>query len=510
MNSKNQQKKKEIDWMITLVPLALIVALCIVFFFAPEQSNQVLGQIRFLFGDTFGTYYLVIGLGIFFLSLFLAGSKYGNIVLGKPDEKPKYSFFAWGCMMFTCGLAADILFYSFSEWILYATDPHIAELGSIQDWAGVFPLFHWSFIPWAFYLVLAVVFGFMLHVKKRNRQRYSEACRPIIGKQADGILGRIIDLFALFALLAGTATTFSVATPLLAAIIVKLFGITLSRTVVTIIILLITCVVYTYAVLHGFKGISFLAKLCIYLFFGLLLIVLVTGGQGKFIVENGFQSLGIMFQNFIGLCTYTDPERTNNFPQDWTIYYWAYWMVWSVAAPFFIGNISRGRTIKQTILGGYVFGVGSTIISFIVLGNYGLGIQTSGATDFIAQYATDGDLYGLILNIIDTMPISKVILVITVLCMIAFYATSFDSIAYTAACYSYKELGENEHPHKLIELLWCVLLIVLPIALVFSESSMNNIQSISIISAFPIGIIMIIMIAGFFKDIKEYITKSKN
>lgn len=74
MNSKNQQKKKEIDWMITLVPLALIVALCIVFFFAPEQSNQVLGQIRFLFGDTFGTYYLVIGLGIFFLSLFLAGS----------------------------------------------------------------------------------------------------------------------------------------------------------------------------------------------------------------------------------------------------------------------------------------------------------------------------------------------------------------------------------------------------------------------------------------------------
>ena len=127
----------------------------------------------------------------------------------------------------------------------------------------------------------------------------------------------------------------------------------------------------------------------------------------------------------------------------------------------------------------------------------------------IAQYATDGDLYGLILNIIDTMPISKVILVITVLCMIAFYATSFDSIAYTAACYSYKELGENEHPHKLIELLWCVLLIVLPIALVFSESSMNNIQSISIISAFPIGIIMIIMIAGFFKDIKTYVTTGK-
>ena len=257
MNSKNQQKKKEIDWMITLVPLALIVALCIVFFFAPEQSNQVLGQIRFLFGDTFGTYYLVIGLGIFFLSLFLAGSKYGNIVLGKPDEKPKYSFFAWGCMMFTCGLAADILFYSFSEWILYATDPHIAELGSIQDWAGVFPLFHWSFIPWGFYLVLAVAFGFMLHVRKRNRQKYSEACRPILGKQTDGIGGRLIDLLAVFALLAGTATTFSVATPLMAEIIGELFHMEVSRTVINIIILLITCCVYTYSLLHGFKESAF-------------------------------------------------------------------------------------------------------------------------------------------------------------------------------------------------------------------------------------------------------------
>lgn len=505
----NKLKSSRIDWLITLAPFIIIMALAGVLFIFPNESNDIIGQVRFFFGDTLGIYYLIIGIGVLLVSVFLSFSKYGDVVLGEPNEKPKYSFFAWGSMMFTCGLAADILFYSFAEWVMYATNPHIEELGSVAEWAGVFPLLHWSFIPWAFYLVLAVVFGFMLHVRKRNRQRYSEACRPVIGKHADGVLGRVIDLFALFALLAGTATTFSVATPLMAAIIVNLFGITISRTAVTIIILLITCAVYTYALLHGFKGISFLAKLCIYLFFGLLLVVLLIGGQGRFIIENGFQSLGKMFQNFIELSTFTDPGRTSNFPQDWTIYYWAYWMVWCIAAPFFIGNISRGRTIKQTILGGYVFGVGSTIVSFIVLGNYSLGLQTSGAADFIAEYAANGDLYGLILNIINTMPASKFILVVTMLCMIAFYATSFDSIAYTAACYSYKRLGENEHPHKMIELLWCILLIVLPIALVFSESSMNNIQSVSIISAFPIGIIMIIMIWGFFKDIKKYLEEKK-
>lgn len=508
-NNLRKANHKQIDWMITLVPFALIMGLAVLLFIFPEQSNAVIGQVRFFFGNTVGLYYLVIGLGVLFISLWLSFSKVGDIVLGEPNEKPKYSFFTWGSMMFTCGLAADILFYSFAEWVMYATNPHIAELGSIADWAGVFPLFHWSFIPWAFYLVLAVAFGFMLHVRKRNRQRYSEACRPVIGKYADGVLGRVIDLFALFALLAGTATTFSVATPLLAEIVVQLFHIEISRTVVTIIILLITCAVYTYAVLHGFKGISFLAKLCIYLFFGLLLVVLLIGGQGRFIIENGFQSLGKMLQNFIELSTYVDPSRTSNFPQDWTIYYWAYWMVWCIAAPFFIGNISRGRTVRQTIIGGYIFGVGSTIVSFIILGNYGLGIQVGGTADFIAQYESSGDLYSLILNIIKTMPCSEFILILTLLCMIAFYATSFDSIAYTAACYSYKKLDENEHPHTIITLLWCILLIVLPVALVFSESSMSNIQSVSIISAFPIGIIIIIMIWSFVKDAKKYLGERK-
>ena len=497
------EMRSRVDWMVTLVPFALIMGLAGLLFAFPVASNDVISKVRFFFGDTLGSYYLVMGLGVLAVALYLALSRYGDIVLGAPGERPQYSFFEWGSMMFTCGLAADILFYSFAEWVMYATSPHIAELGSVAEWAGVFPLFHWSFIPWAFYLVLAVAFGFMLHVRNRPRQRYSEACRPVIGDRADGLLGRVIDLFALFALLAGTATTFSVATPLLASVAMRLFGLEASRTTVSIVIMLVTCAVYTYAVLHGFRGIGLLAKACIYLFFGLLGFVLVAGGQTRFIVENSLQSLGRMVQDFVGLSTYTDPGRTSSFAQDWTIYYWAYWMVWCIAAPFFIGSISRGRTIRQTVLGGFAFGVGSTLVSFMVLGNYGLGMQVSGAADFVALYESTGDLYGLILAIIDTMPAPTLVLAWLLVTMIAFYATSFDSIAFTAACYSYRRLDEGERPSMPIQLLWCLLLIVLPVALVFSESSMSNIQSVSIISAFPIGIIMIVMIWSFFKDAKD-------
>lgn len=504
-----KKEEKRIDWLITLLPLVLIVGLCILFMALPTESNRVLGQIRFFFGDTFGVYYLVIGLGVMLLSIYIAASKYGNIVLGDPGEKPKYSFFAWGSMMFTAGLAADILFYSMSEWVMYAADPHIEEMGSIQQWAGVYPLFHWSLIPWGFYLVLAAAFGFMLHVRKGTRQKYSEACRPILGKHTDGIPGRIIDLLAVFALLAGTATTFSVATPLMSSLINSLFGVQLNSTVVTIVILLITCVVYTSCLLRGFHGISFLAKACIYLFFGLLAYVLLFTGETKYIIETGFTNLGTMIGNFFELSTYTDPLRTSGFPQNWTIYYWAYWMVWCVATPFFIGNISRGRTIRQTILGGYVFGVGSTILSFIILGNYSMKLQVSGVADFVGAYMESGDPYGLIVSIVETMPGAKFIMVLLLLTMVAFYATSFDSIALTASCYSYHRLGENEMPNKLIQLMWCILLILLPIALVFAESSMNSLQTVSIIAAFPIALVIVLIVLSFMKDGKAYMQAQK-
>lgn len=500
MNKKFTSDKNRIDWIITLVPFLLIVFLCVLFFAFPDDSNVVLNSIRNFLGDSFGVYYLLIGLGTAIASIYISCSKYGSIVLGEQDEKPKYSFFAWGSMMFTCGLAADILFYSLCEWILYWEDPHTAELGNLMDWSSTFTLFHWGPIPWGFYLVLAVAFGFMLHVRKRKRQKYSEACRPILGEYTDKLPGRLIDLLAVFALLAGTATTFSVATPLLSQAIKSLIGFDISDRTITIVILVTTCVIYTYSVMKGMIGVSILANVCTYLFYGLLLYVLIFGGQCKFIIECGVSAMGRLAQNFIGLSTYTDPTRSTGFAENWTIFYWAYWMVWCVAAPFFIGSISRGRTVRQTILGGYVFGMGSTFVSFIVLGNYGLGLHMSGKFDVVSFYERTEDLYITIIEIINQLPLAPLVMIALIIAMIAFYATSFDSITLVAAQYSYKDLGEDEEPKGTVKAFWSVLLILLPVALVFSDSSMSNIQSVSIIAAFPIGLVIMLITAAFVKD----------
>ncbi|MCI8886930.1 MAG: BCCT family transporter [Hungatella sp.] len=496
-----------IDLTTTVIPFVCILLLCVLFFFNPTGSGRALESVRYFLGNELGSCYLLMGLGIFLCSLYIACSRYGAIRLGE-GEKPQYSSFQWGSMMFTAGLAADILFYSLCEWILYAGEPRIRELGALQDWASTYPLFHWGPIPWSFYVVLASAFGFMLHVRRRNKQKYSEACRPLLGSHVDGIPGKLIDLTAVFALLAGTATTFSLATPLLSAALAKVFGLVQNH-LLTIVILVVICVTYTVTVYFGMKGVAKLAASCFYLFFALLAYVLLGGGRTRYIVETGITAMGNLVQNFIGLSTWTDSLRTSSFPQNWTIFYWAYWMVWCVATPFFIGAISKGRTIRQTILGGYFYGLAGTFTSFIILGGYGLGLQTSGRLDLMGLYEKTGDLYEIILTIMGTLPLAQAGLVLLAVAMIAFYATSFDALTMVAATYSYKELPEGKEPHKNIKLFWAILLMLLPIALIFSDSSMANLQSVSIIAAFPIGIIILLIVGSFFKDAGEYLDAKK-
>lgn len=419
-------------------------------------------------------------------------------------EKPQYSTFKWGTMIFTSTMAADILFYSLCEWALYGNNPHIVAMGGMQKWAPTYTLFHWGPIAWSFYIVLAVAFGFMIHVRGREKQKFSEACRPILGDKVDGIWGRVIDLLAVIALLAGTATTFSLATPLLSAALCHVFGLT-PGIALTILILLMIAFVYTLTVWFGMKGVSRLASICAYLFFVLLAYVLIGGGECRYIIETGVSSIGNLVQNFVGMATWMDPARETSFVQDWSIFYWAYWMAWCVATPFFIGIISKGRTVKNTVLGAYGCGLAGTFMSFIVLGNYGLSQQIKGTLDVVGELENGADIPSVILEVLNTLPGAKFVLIILVITMIAFYSTTFDALTMVVSSYSYKFLKGDEEPDKKIRTFWAVMFILFPIALIFSENSMSSLQSVAIIAAFPIGIIVILIVASFFRDAGEYL-----
>ncbi|MEH7222960.1 BCCT family transporter [Bacillus sp. JJ1566] len=505
-----QNKKQEIDWFLTLTPLVITIVLALVLFLFPSASGNVIEILRSILVGELGAFYLVFGLAVFLISLWVAFSRYGRIKLGTL-EKPRYKGLTWGILIFTSTMAADILYWSLIEWAYYfGANPFGIEdlsLAQRQDFASAYPLFHWGPIAWSFYILPAAAYGYMMFVKKRTRQRLSEACRPVIGKHADGVLGKAIDIFSIIGLLGGTATTFSLTTPLLSNVISNLFGIPQGIGLM-IFILVIIAVIYTTAVTIGMKGISKLATICVGTFVVLLAVFLILGPT-KFIVESGVTGIGKMVNDFFSMATWMDPLRVSGeggsgFPQDWTVFYWAYWITWFVATPFFIGKVSEGRTIKETIVGGYSFGLLGTFSSFIIFGNFGLFHQTHGNVDAAGMLASGATPDAVILEIFNQLPIPMIGLAILAIAMIAFYASTFDALTYVVAEYSLKKLEIGKEPPKFLKVFWSLIFIILPIALLFNESTLTMLQTVAIITAFPLAIIMGIIIYSFIKDLRTH------
>lgn len=503
------KKEGSIDWIITIVPLMIIGVISVVLLCFPGASQNVLEHMRQFFVNDLGFFYILLGLGMILLALGIAFSKYGKIRLGKL-EKPKYGNFSWGAMIFTSTMAADILYWSLIEWSYYyqAKPFGMENMTAVQrqDFASAFPLFHWGPIPWAFYILPACAYGYMMFVRHRNKQTLSEACRPILKGHTDKGLGRCIDIFAIVGLLAGTATTFSLTTPLLSQAVGRIFGIETNE-LTSVLLLVVIGLVFVGAVLKGMKAISYIANACVVVF-GILLAIFILAGPKIYMIETAITSIGTVVDEFFHMATWMDPLRSSGsggsgFPQDFTIFYWAYWIAWFVATPFFIAKISEGRTIKQTILGGLSCGLLGTYTSFCVFGNFGLHLQTNGKKDLASMVAGGEEPSKVILTIFDQLPLVTVSLVVLVVAMVLFYASTFDAITLVVASYSEKKKKADQEPRKKLRAFWSLVFLLLPVALLFSGSTLAGLQTISIVAAFPLGIIMIMVVVSFIKELKK-------
>lgn len=499
---------KQIDWPTTLIPCAIAVTICVLMVAFPEGSLGFIGMLRNVLVNKLGSLYLVFGLVVLGIGLYVAFSRFGRIKLGNL-EKPRYSNFSWFSMIFTSTMAADLLYWSLLEWSYYYQDkPFGLEMDTLaaQDWASTYPLFHWGPIAWIFYILPAAAYGYMMFVKGRHRQKLSEACRPILGKRADGAIGKSINILAIVCLIMATASTFTFVAPVLSATVSRITGLADSVSL-AIALLVITAVLYSSAVITGIKGIKHLANICVGFFFVLLAIFLV-GGDPIYMLETGIAGIGKMLQNFIGMSTWTDPLRLSGdgvagFPQNWTVFYWAFWIAWFVATPFFIGKISEGRTIRQTILGGLGCGLAGTYTAMTIIGNYGLHQQVTGAIDVVSATQAGASAADIIISIFETLPVPTIAMAILTIAMMLFSASTFDALTLVVSEYSLKDMKEGDEPHRLVKAFWCVVFVLVPIALLIVGSQIDVLQMFCIVAALPLAIIMALVIASFIKQLRE-------
>lgn len=221
------------------------------------------------------------------------------------------------------------------------------------------------------------------------------------------------------------------------------------------------------------KGIKVLSNINFWGAMGLLAFILLAGPT-IFMLETGLDSLGRMLSNFFVMATWAEPFggygsfKNTHFPQDWTIFYWAWWLVFAPSMGLFVARISRGRTIKQMVVGSIFFGSMGCFLFFMILGNYGLSLQLSGKLDIVGMLQTDG-AYQAIFAILDQLPFSSVVIAaFTTLCLI-FTATTFDSISYILA--SVVQNNVTEEPMRWNRLFWAFTLSIMPSILLFMGGS---------------------------------------
>ncbi|MBA8762682.1 BCCT family transporter [Staphylococcus coagulans] len=493
------------DWVVFIGTAIVLLMAVIPMMVFPEQSRSVVVAMNNFVTSKLGAIYLVLGLAIFCFVLYIAFGKYGSVTLGRASDKPEFSDFAWASMLFCAGIGSDILYWGVIEWAYYYQGPpHGAKPLSDEalNYATMYGMFHWGPIAWAIYVLPALPIGYLVFVKKQPVFKISQACRPILKGQTDKFLGKLVDILFIFGLIGGTATSLALGVPMISAGLEKLFGIDGTSMVVKSIVLLCITIVFAYSSYQGLKkGIQVLSDLNVWLSFIVLGFIFIVGPT-IFIMETTVTGFGNMLKNFFQMATWLEPfggiggREETKFPQQWTIFYWSWWIVYAPFIGLFIARISKGRTLKEVILGTIVYGTFGCVLFFGIFGNYAVYLQISGQFDVI-HYLNAHGTEATIIEVISHLPFPQIVIGLFIISAFLFLVTTFDSASYIVAAATQKRVkGE---PIKANRLFWAFALCLLPFSLMLvgGEKALEILQTASIVAGVPLIVIFIIIMISF-------------
>jgi BCCT family betaine/carnitine transporter len=474
----------------------------------PKSGKAVVDSLFGILTHNFKWLFLLFGLFCVLFLIWLAFSKWGDIKLGNPEDKPEFSTYAWASMIFCAGIGIAIVYWAFIEPVYYLNSSilHVdptTQKGLLGELAGMYGQFHWGITPWAIYALPTFPIAYAIHVKKIPALRLSAACRGIIGNKADGPLGKLIDIVVIFGMIGGVGTSLGLAVPLGTALVANMTGLPESFSL-QIIILLVWTALFTVTVWAGLKkGIAKLASLNTYIAYFLLIYVFIIGPT-TFILNTWCNSLGLMLSDFFKLSLWTDPISNGGFPEGWTVFYWAWWVAYAPMMGLFVARISKGRTIRQVVFGELVYGSLGCWVFFAIWGGYAIHLQTSGALDVYSILKESGWSNNVtIVAILNAMPGAKYIFipVFTILCSI-FLATTLNSAAYTLSSQVTKNITGDQEPPRWNRTLWGLLLGLLALGLL-STGALKAVQLSSIIVALPLIPVLLLMIFSLMKWLNE-------
>ncbi len=502
MNERATPQAMKLEKWTFFPPLIGIVLFCYWVWRDPQRAgDQLQGIFRFVTYELAGFFQLYV-LVIFGIALFMIFSRMGNNKFG--HDKPDFSTGTWLGMLFTCQAGLGVLTWTTIEYFYYLQSPAwgIEPFSKeAQTWASVFPLFHWGFSIFAFSGVFGVVFAYQFYCKKILDVRPSTACRYLIGERnSQNWVGKVIDTFFVIGSFLALTTCIGVNVPTLFGIVNRVFdteiGLVAKSGIILSFSVLMALLLYT-----GLgKGIKLFSDVRVYFGFALLIFLLLVGPT-SYIVNTFADSVGFLMQNFFRLSLNTDPFFKSNTPQDWTVFYWCWYVALVFSVAIFLARISKGRTVREYLVGTILAQTLGSWVFFAVFQNYSMYIYESGAVP-IAQVMAEKGQGEAIAAIWSQIPYSSILFPLLLVYGYMCLQTLLNGQVYTIAMVTTKNLSGFAEPPRWIKIFWSLALGLIASTLLLIGGIRPS-QTTTIIGSIPMVIIATMVMVSFFKEIRE-------
>ncbi|WP_148359099.1 BCCT family transporter [Peribacillus simplex] len=466
--------------------------------FLPKSLSSATSTVQLFLQGNFGWLYLTSATVFLVFLLYLAFSRYGRIKLGKDNDEPEFSTFTWLAMVFSAGMGIGLVFWGVAEPISHFHNPPFGK-GETADSAALamrYSFFHWGFHAWGIYAITGLAIAYFTF-RKGSLQVPSEILRPILGKKVDGGVGLAVNVIFIM------ATVFAISGPLgmgatqISGGISYLTGVQNNFTNQVIVIGVVTILFILSAKTGLERGIKYLSNTNVVLAIFLMIFVFFAGPT-TFIMNVFTSAFGDYMQNLPNMSLNQRPFEQSSWFQDWTVFYWAWWVA---AAPFagsFIARVSKGRTVREFVLGVLIVPTLFGILWFSVFGGTAISLEMFnhfGIKEIMDNQGVEVALF----TILQELPFGTIISFLAIILIGTFFITTADSGTFVLAMQS---SNGSSNPSTSMKFTWGILQSLTAVILLWS-GGLGAIVSALIIIGFPLVIILILTVFSLLKSLKS-------
>ncbi len=483
--------------MQLIVSAGVILVIVVWGLLAPGQLGAVFEQVLTLITRNFGWLYLWVVLGLVLLAGLLAFSRYGSLKLGAEDEEPEFSLGAWFAMLFAAGMGIGLVFWGVAEPISHfgAPPPGIAAgTPEAANAAMRYSFFHWGLHPWAVYSIVALAIAFF-QFRRGGAALISTSLQALPWRPVQRLAG-VFNVLAVIATAFGVAASLGIGALQINSGLQAVFGLPIGTASQVGIIVVTTALFIASAVTGVARGIKWLSSLNL-IVAALLALAIFVLGPTVTIIDTFTNTLGSYLSEFVRMSLRMTPFRASEWVGGWTIFYWAWWISWSPFVGLFIARVSKGRTVREFIVGTVLAPSLAAFIWFSVFGGTALHLEVWQGVPL--SEAVKADVSTALFAMFDALPLGGLMSGVATLLVLVFFVTSGDSAVLVLGIMS---SGGNANPSRRVKVIWGLLVSGIAISLLLA-GGVKAVQTATIVFALPFTIVIVLMAASLWRGLRE-------